>query len=87
VDLETVEEIKRHVSVVVEGLRADFRFVIEGLGGVTDRLDRVESGLGRVELRLDRVELKLGGVEARLTGVESRLTGAESGRFTPRSDA
>jgi hypothetical protein len=56
VDLETVEEIKRHVSVVVEGLRADFRFVIDGLGVVTDRLDRVESRLEAVESRLISLE-------------------------------
>ena len=76
-DYPTVEEIKRHFNVFAEGLRSDFRMVIEGLSANTERLDKVEVRLDRVEGRLERVELRLDGVEGRLERVEFRLDGVE----------
>jgi predicted nucleic acid-binding Zn-ribbon protein len=72
-----VEEIKRHFNVA-EGLRADIRVVIEGVGAITDSFDRVEFRLDAVEKRLDRVEIRLDAVEERLGKVEIRLDGVET---------
>ena len=77
-DYQTVEEIKRHFNVFAEGLRSDFRMVIEGLSANTERLDKVEVRLDRVEGRLERVEVRLDGVEVRLAGVESELGGVKA---------
>jgi septal ring factor EnvC (AmiA/AmiB activator) len=77
-DHEFVEDIKRHFSVVAEGLRSDIRLVIEGLAANTERLENVEKRLDRVEFRLDRVEVRLTAVETRLDRVEVRLTRVES---------
>lgn len=77
-DSETAAEIKRHFNVVAEGLRADIRVVIEGLGANTDGLGRVETRLDRVEVRLDRVEVRLDRVEVRLDGMQSELGGLKA---------
>jgi septal ring factor EnvC (AmiA/AmiB activator) len=77
-DLEFVEDIKRHFNVVAEGLRSDIRLVIEGLAANTERLENVEKRLDRVEFRLDRVEVRLTAVETRLDRVEVRLAQVET---------
>jgi hypothetical protein len=71
-DSETAAEIKRHFNVVAEGLRADIRVVIEGLGANTDRLGRVETRLDRVEVRLDGMETELGGLKAMIRPLITR---------------
>ena len=52
------------------------------IGGVNDRLDRVEARIGD---RLDRIEERLGdritGVEARLDGLDQRLSRIEGWAF------
>ncbi len=65
-DHETAEEIKRHFTVVAEGLRTDFRAVVEGLGP-TDKLDRIESRIDDVETRMAEVETQMAGLLKRLT--------------------
>lgn len=44
-DQESVEEIKRHFSVVAESLRSEIRAVAEGQGATNERIDRLESRL------------------------------------------
>jgi hypothetical protein len=44
-DSENVSEIKRHSSVVAEGLEVQIRQVAEGLIGLDERLDRRISAL------------------------------------------
>lgn len=77
-DHEAAEDIKRHFSVVAEGLRSDMRLVIEGLAANTDRLDRVDVRLDRVGVGLERVEVRLDRVEARLDGVDTQLGAARA---------
>ena len=76
-DSETVEEIKRHFGVVVEGLRSDMRVIAEGqdvLREGLERLDnRMETRFERVETRLDRVDIRLDRVDVRLEHVENGL--------------
>ncbi|MDQ5858935.1 MAG: hypothetical protein M3542_11755 [Acidobacteriota bacterium] len=72
-DNETAEDIKRHFSVVAEGLRGDIRLVIEGLVANTDRLDGIDVRLARVDVRLDRVEVRLHGVETELGGMRTEF--------------
>ncbi len=58
-----------------------FRFFVKAfedvvaprLGGVENRLDRVENKLSGVENRLDKVEGRLNGVESRLDRMENTL--------------
>lgn len=71
-DHETADEIKRHFNVVAESLRSDIRTLAEGLGGTTDRLDRVDTRLDSVDTRLDRVDTRLDRVDTRLAGFETR---------------
>ena len=88
-DSETAADIKRHLNVVAEGLRADIRLVIEGVAANTDGLERVETRLDRVEVRLDRVEVRLEGVELQLGGMEPEFGESKAmiRPFIPRTDA
>jgi hypothetical protein len=72
-DSEIAEDIKRHFNVVAEGLRADIRLVVEGLGANTDRLERVEVRLDRIEVRLDRVELGLEGLKTEFGDMKAMI--------------
>jgi hypothetical protein len=70
-DSDTVEEIKRHVGVVVEGLRSDMRVIAEG----QQVLDRKVDGLAElVQLTYSEVTGRLTDHEARLTTLERRQT-------------
>ena len=46
-DHETVEEIKRHFGVVVEGVRDEVRGVAEGVETLQDEIRDVRSEMGR----------------------------------------
>jgi chromosome segregation ATPase len=63
---EDREDIKRHFSVVSEGLRSEIHLLAEAVGGNNDRLDRFDG-------RLDRTEGRLDGIEGRLDRIESRI--------------
>ena len=49
---EDREDIKRHFSVVAEGLRSEIRAIAEGVGANSDRLDRFDGRLDRMESRM-----------------------------------
>jgi chromosome segregation ATPase len=70
---EDREDIKRHFSVVSEGLRSEIRLLAEAVGGNNDRLDRFEGRLDRTEGRLDRIEGRLDRIEGRLDRIETRI--------------
>ncbi|MEX0880188.1 MAG: hypothetical protein WEF99_07160 [Thermoanaerobaculia bacterium] len=63
---EDREDIKRHFSVVAEGLRSEIRTLAEGLGANNDRLDRFEGRFDGLEGRLDRFESRLDRIESRM---------------------
>ncbi len=70
---EDREDIKRHVSVVSEGLRSEIRLLAEGLGANNDRLDRMEGRFDGLEGRLDRVDVRLDQVDGRLDQMNGRF--------------
>jgi len=65
-----------HIKIVDERLdrmEKGYELLAGGQLGITQRLDRVETGLAHVETRLDHVETKLSNVETRLDHVETKL--------------
>jgi hypothetical protein len=56
-------DIKRHLDVMAEDLRLEFRLVAEGVATNAQRIDTLQTemggGFGRVNLRLDGVEGEL----------------------------
>lgn len=89
-DRETAEEIKRHFSVVSEGLRSEIRTVGEAQIGTNERLDRIEARMseefsevramirlsfGELDRRIRSLESDLSSLRARLERVEGRLGG------------
>lgn len=73
-DQETVEEIKRHFSVVAESLRSEIRAVAEGQGATNERIDRLESRIlheiGEVK---SIVRLSFGEIDRRISGLEDEV--------------
>ena len=82
-DLETADEIRRHFSVVAEGLRSEIRVVAEGVSATPDRLDRFEDRLDRFETRMVEelgeikamLRISFGQLDRRLTSLEADISG------------
>ena len=87
-DRETADEIKRHFSVVAEGLRSEIRTVAEGLVGTNEKIDRLESRIteelneikamirlsfGELDRRIQSLEKDVGSLRARLERLEARF--------------
>ena len=74
-DRETVDEIKRHFGVVIEGQDAKIQLLAEGLGA---RLDRLETRMGGLETRVGGLETRIGGLETRIGGLDTRVGGLDT---------
>ncbi len=61
-----VDEIKRHISVVIEDVHSKVKIIAEGVSALNDRMERVEGRLGALDERTERIEGRLGGLEARV---------------------
>ena len=87
-DRETADEIKRHFSVVAEGLRSEIRTVAEGLVATNEKIDRLESRIteelneikamihlsfGELDRRIQSLEKDVGSLRARLERLEARF--------------
>ena len=70
-DRETAEEIKRHFSVVAEGLRSEVRTIAEAQIATNDRLDRVDARMAEEfgELRAI-MRLSFGELDRRIASLE-----------------
>ena len=81
-DRETADEIKRHFSVVAEGLRSEIRVVAEGISANSDRLDRVDGSLDQFEARVTEelgeikamIRISFGQLDRRITSLESDVS-------------
>ncbi len=79
---EDREDIKRHFSVVAEGLRSEMRLLAEGLGANNERLDRFESRFDRIESRLGEdlgeikamIRLSFGELDRRIRSLEGDVS-------------
>ncbi len=87
-DREIADDIKRHFSVVAEGLRSEIRAVAEGVAGTNERLDRFQSQMaeetseikamirisfGQLDHRITTLEGSVSNLRARLERLEARF--------------
>ena len=73
-DQEAVAEIKRHFSVVAEGLRSEIRAVAEGQEATNEKIDRVESRvLHEVGEVKSMMRLSFGEIDRRISGLEGEV--------------
>jgi hypothetical protein len=88
VDRETADEIKRHFSVVAEGLRSEIRLVAESVEGVRGELGEfkrevaedfkevkalIRLSYGQLDQRLTSLESDVANLRSRLERIESRI--------------
>jgi len=76
-DRETVEEIKRHFGVVVEGLRSDFRLFGESHSLLRADLDNLSTKVDGIDTKVDRLaqiaQLTYSELTGRLNDHETRI--------------
>lgn len=70
---EFMVELKRHMGVLVEGLRSEIRVVVEQYGGIVNRMDNAENHIEGVVTMLDRIGFKLAEHDKRFDMVDMRL--------------
>ena len=72
-DNNMLEEIKRHVGVVVEGLRSEVRIIAEQHGDVMRKLEEHDRRFEKIDIRFDRVDLDLKTIKNALFDNSHRL--------------
>lgn len=73
-DLDTrIDNVRRDLSAQIGEVRRSVDSARGDLGGLGERVARVETRLDGVEIRLDGVETRLNGVEVRLARIEGAV--------------
>jgi len=72
------EELRRHMGVLVEGLRSEIRIVAEQHGGIVNRLDRIEAKLEEHDGRFDRIDLEFSAMKTALFDTSHRVDDHET---------
>ena len=68
-----IAELRRHMGVLVEGLRSEFKIVAEQYGSVVNRLDRVDAKLVEHDARFDKMDLQFQRVHIDLKAITTGL--------------
>jgi len=72
-DNNMLEEIKRHVGVVVEGLRSEVRIIAEQYGDIMKKLKEHDRRFDEIDRRFDGVDIRFNGVDLELKGMKTAL--------------
>jgi hypothetical protein len=70
---DSIGELRRHMGVLVEGLRSEIRVVAEQYGSVVNRLDRVDAKLVEHDARFDKIDLQFQRVHIDLKAITTGL--------------
>ena len=74
-----IAELRRHMGVLVEGLRSEVRVVAEQHGSIINRLDNIDNKLGVMELDLNAIKGALFTFSHKLDNHEVRICKLEQG--------
>ena len=75
---EFVAELKRHIGVLVEGLRSEVRLVAEQHGSIMAKLEEHDRRFDRVDLRFDRIALEFSAMKTGLFDTSHRVDDHET---------
>jgi len=78
---EFVAEFKRHMGVLVEGLRSEVRLVAEQHGSIINRLDKIDLKLQEHDRRFDMIDIDLKAMKNVLFEFSHRLDKHEKSEF------
>ena len=73
-----LEEIKRHVGVVVEGLRSEVRIIAEQHGDIMRKLEEHDVRFDRIDLDLKGMKIALFDNSHRLNDHDARIRKLET---------
>jgi tmRNA-binding protein len=73
-----LEEIKRHVGVVVEGLRSEVRIIAEQYGDIMRKLEEHDVRFDRIDLDLKGMKIALFDNSHRLNDHDARIRKLET---------
>ena len=68
-----IDEAKRHMGVVVEGLHSEIKIVAEQYGSFVNRFNRIDAKLEGHDRRFDGVEIRLGRIGLDLKAMNNAL--------------
>ena len=77
-DNHMLEEIKRHVGVVVEGLRSEVRIIAEQYGDIMRKLEEHDVRFDRIDLDLKGMKIALFDNSHRLNDHDARIRKLET---------
>lgn len=73
-----VEEFRRHMGVLFEGLRSEIKVIAEQHGSIMAKLEEHDRRFDRVDLRFDRIDLEFNGMKTALFDTSHRVDDHEA---------
>ena len=73
-----VEEFKRHMGVLFEGLQSEIRVIAEQHGIIMTKLKEHDRRFDRVDLRFDRIDLEFSAMKTALFDTSHRVDDHET---------
>jgi len=68
-----LEEIKRHVGVIVESLRSDVKLVAEQHGDIIRKLEDHDRRFDEIDRRFEKIDVRFNCVDLELKGMKTAL--------------
>ncbi len=75
---DSVGELRRHMGVLVEGLRSEVRVVAEQHGSVVKKLEEHDRRFDKIDLRFDRIDLEFSAMKTGLFDTSHRVNDHEA---------
>lgn len=76
-----LNEIKRHMSVLMEEMRSQVKLIAEQYGSFVDRFDVIDDRFDVIDERFNRIEAKLGEHDRRFDRVDLDLKAIKNAVF------
>ena len=75
---DSVGELRRHMGVLVEGLRSEIKVIAEQHGSIMTKLEEHDRRFDRVDLRFDRIDLEFSAMKTALFDTSHRVDDHET---------
>jgi len=76
-EIGAITELRRHMGVLVEGLRSEIKVVAEQHGSIITKFEEHDGRFDNVDRRLNVIEIDLKGIKAALFDVSHRIDSHE----------
>ena len=70
---DSVGELRRHMGVLIEGVRSDIKVIAEQHGSIIAKLEEHDTRFEVIDSRFDKVDRRLNVIEIDLKGVKAAM--------------